>query len=395
MIADRSWEILAEAASSRRPVAGLTHNFYRYPARFSPEFCATAIDLFSKSSDVVYDPYMGGGTTILEAMASGRQAIGSDVNSLAVFVAKVKTTVLSKIEREAVRDWAEQFIPQLMYNRPLPPTCPLAQGPYTRNLNVSRARFTKKVLAIALSTLCDLPSDNSRMFIRCALLRTAQWALDGRRTQASLSLFRQRLDYHIADMLNGLTQLEESLSSLAGNGKKPILIQGDAASIRSNPFFADGSPHVDLVVTSPPYPGLHVLYHRWQVDGRKETPAPYWIIDCPDGQGESHYNFGSRGQKSLQSYFAKSLATLRAVRMAMRPGAYMIQMVAFADVEQYLPPYLANMAAAGFEEVGAVKNDPAVSEDRIWRDVPNRKWHAVLKGKTPGSREVVLIHRAV
>lgn len=32
-----------------------------------------------------------------------------------------------------------------------------------------------------------------------------------------------------------------------------------------------------LILTSPPYPGVHVLYHRWQVQGRKETPAPFWI----------------------------------------------------------------------------------------------------------------------
>jgi hypothetical protein len=32
-----------------------------------------------------------------------------------------------------------------------------------------------------------------------------------------------------------------------------------------------------LVLTSPPYPGLHVLYHRWQVKGRRETPAPFWV----------------------------------------------------------------------------------------------------------------------
>jgi hypothetical protein len=70
-------------------------------------------------------------------------------------------------------------------------------------------------------------------------------------------------------------------------------------------------------------------------------------------------------------------------------------MIAFADIEEYLPPYLANMNAAGFEEVGKAKDTSDTCADRIWRDVPNRKWHAVLKGRTSGSREVVLIHKAV
>jgi hypothetical protein len=338
---------------------------------------------------------MGGGTTVLEAMVRGRQAIGSDLNSLAVFITRVKTTVLCESERAAVRDWAKHFIPQLKYDQPLSLVSPLSQNPYTRNLNLSRARFIKKAVAIALSTLRDLPSENARMFVRCALLRTAQWALDGRSTHASVAHFRERLDFHIADMLNGLTELEKSLSLDSTNGGSPILIEGDAASIRDNPFFSGGATRVDLVVTSPPYPGLHVLYHRWQVDGRKETPAPYWIINCSDGQGASHYNFGGRSQKHLQSYFEKSLATLRAIRAVMRDGAYMVQMIAFADVEEYLPPYLGNMNAAGFEEVGNTRDTSRAREDRIWRDVPNRKWHAVLKGRTSGSREVVLIHKAM
>ena len=77
------------AALDQEPISGLTHQFYRYPARFSPRFVRTAIEEFSSPGDTVLDPYMGGGTTIVEAYANGRQAIGNDVNSLAVFVARV------------------------------------------------------------------------------------------------------------------------------------------------------------------------------------------------------------------------------------------------------------------------------------------------------------------
>ena len=85
-------KVLNAAAADRSRVSGFTHNFYRYPARFSPTFAAAAIHCFSKPGDVVMDPYMGGGTTIVEAMAQGRRVVGNDLNSLAVFVAKVKTT---------------------------------------------------------------------------------------------------------------------------------------------------------------------------------------------------------------------------------------------------------------------------------------------------------------
>ena len=148
---------------------------------------------------------------------------------------------------------------------------------------------------------------------------------------------------------------------------------------------------VGLVVTSPPYPGVHMLYHRWQVDGRKETAAPYWIAGCYDGEGASYYNFGSRHERGAAGYFQASLRTLRGIRAAMRDEGVIVQMLAFNRPEEQLGLYLDNMRLAGFEEMPLSEIDAG----RVWRNVPNRRWHAAGKGRTNSSREVVLIHRAV
>src|SRR5438046_6012608 len=87
---------LLEALASSTPVSGLTHRFYRYPARFSPEFVARAIDAFTQPGDYVLDPFMGGGTTVIESLAAGRKVLGCDINPLAGFLTRVKTTPLSK-----------------------------------------------------------------------------------------------------------------------------------------------------------------------------------------------------------------------------------------------------------------------------------------------------------
>jgi hypothetical protein len=42
------------------------------------------------------DPFMGGETVIVEALASGRSTVGIDINSLAHFITTVKTTPLSQ-----------------------------------------------------------------------------------------------------------------------------------------------------------------------------------------------------------------------------------------------------------------------------------------------------------
>ena len=50
----------------------------------------------------MYDPFMGGGTTIVEASALGRRAVGTDINSLAVFLTEVKTTVYTPADRAII-----------------------------------------------------------------------------------------------------------------------------------------------------------------------------------------------------------------------------------------------------------------------------------------------------
>jgi len=167
-----------------------------------------------------------------------------------------------------------------------------------------------------------------------------------------------------------------------------VISHRDAADIPSLGVFGQNGERASLVVTSPPYPRIHILYHRWQVDGRRESPAPYWISACNDGQGAAFYNFGDRRDPEAKDYFERSLKTLCAVRKVIADGGLMVQLVAFADPVGHLGRYLANMEAAGFSEV-------APSELRAWREVPNRRWHAALRGKTAGSNEVVLIHRAV
>ena len=81
-------ERFLEAVQCTEPVSGYTHNFYRYPARFSPHFARAAIQTFSQPGDVVLDPFMGGATTLVEARTLGRHAVGSDINSLAVFLGR-------------------------------------------------------------------------------------------------------------------------------------------------------------------------------------------------------------------------------------------------------------------------------------------------------------------
>ena len=89
-LTDTAVSQLKEAVCSRNLVSGYTHEFYKYPARFSPEFARCVIKTFTERGDLVLDPFMGGGTTLVEARLSGRVCIGSDINQLSIFLGKIK-----------------------------------------------------------------------------------------------------------------------------------------------------------------------------------------------------------------------------------------------------------------------------------------------------------------
>lgn len=384
-----SFERLRAAATDASRVSGLTHNFYRHPARFSPTLAATAIQCFSHPGALVLDPFMGGGTTLVEALANGRRVVGADINPLSVFVARAKTTPLRPGDASTIRQWAERARKLISYGFPREQIRQRLEDDGTRNLHFPRSRAIKKGIAIALESAASLPDDRTRRLARCVILRTAQWALDSKRRPTSLGEFRERLLSNAIEMLDSVRDLQRITRRYRlGRGSRQLLGM-DARHIHTAQVFADSHRLADLVVTSPPYPGIHALYNRWQVDGHHESPAPYWITACQDGQGLSYYTFGDRRQPDLSTYFDTAAEAFRSLRSVMRKGAYLIQVLAFSQPDRQLDRYLDTMLGVGFEET-----QPPEAQ-RIWRVVPNRRWHAALRGATAASREVVLVHRAV
>lgn len=61
------------------------------------------IEMFSKTGDLVYDPFCGVGTTLVEAIRLGRKAIGVDVNPIATMVAQSKVTFFDQEELENLK----------------------------------------------------------------------------------------------------------------------------------------------------------------------------------------------------------------------------------------------------------------------------------------------------
>lgn len=373
---------LREALHSTATVRGSTHSFYRYPARFSPEFARSFIQRFTSVGDVVLDCFMGGGTSAVEALTAGRRFVGCDVNSLAFFLSSVKTTSLSQNDHSSLMEWRSSLTTVIN----------LRSGELPDDQRASRIPWNiRKTLALAMSTLANLPNPRTHNFARCSLLRTAQWAIDCRRDTPTKDDFLDKHGVHFSEMLHGAEEFASTYNRRIGTKDEPAkrLFKCAAADLSEKPSLAD--VRARLLITSPPYPGVHVLYHRWQLQGRRETPAAYWVANCMDGQAPSFYTFGPRQPETWKPYMSGITASFASAKKLLHPEALVVQLIAFSNPDVQYPLYLAAMREAGYERAKLVElgeiNSPLV------RSVPNRKWYAQSKGAIPASREYVLIHR--
>jgi len=66
-----------------------------YRACYKPQLPRFFIDIFTKKSDVVYDPFAGRGTTLVEAALMGRNIVSNDVNPLSAILTKPRLNIPS------------------------------------------------------------------------------------------------------------------------------------------------------------------------------------------------------------------------------------------------------------------------------------------------------------
>lgn len=71
-----------------------THGYHVYPAMMIPQIARSLIEEYAPKGGIktILDPYMGSGTTLVEAAVKGINSIGTDLNPLARMMSKVKTT---------------------------------------------------------------------------------------------------------------------------------------------------------------------------------------------------------------------------------------------------------------------------------------------------------------
>ena len=90
-----------------------THALHSYVAAINPPLVRALIDIYFPKGENILDPYCGGGGVLVEAILSGRDCVGGDINPLAAILSQAKTKFLP---RNSILEWGEK-IKNLAHNR--------------------------------------------------------------------------------------------------------------------------------------------------------------------------------------------------------------------------------------------------------------------------------------
>ena len=100
-------------------------------------------------------------------------------------------------------------------------------------------RYIRKIIALCLASTDSLHTASAREFARCVVLKTAQWALDGKKRPALTQEFRDMLAKTAGEMLNDLELFVANGSRRLTKDfvrKQRTLIHGDASLIHEHPL---------------------------------------------------------------------------------------------------------------------------------------------------------------
>ena len=241
-----------------------SHNWHAFPAKFPPQLPHKFIVGLTQPGDLVVDPMVGSGTTVVEAMLAGRRGIGYDIDPLALRLCKAKTAPPSLAEASEAGyevldraqtsldsegavlsdDLARRFEPaeREFVDYWFAPHTQLELVALIREIERFSPPATRVFLEVLFSSVIITKSGG--VSLARDLAHTRPHRAD-KSPRSALDEFRKRLARDL-----------RSLVSVPG-GESPVAIcEGNAQAL---PLPDDA---VDLIVTSPPYAANAIDYMR-------------------------------------------------------------------------------------------------------------------------------------
>lgn len=252
----------------------LTHSLHPYTAKFIPQIPGTIIEVLSEEDDLIYDPFVGSGTTLVEAIRRRRDAIGSDINPLSVLIAQTKSTpipekelnkidpLLDRAAKEINAVNNQQTLADLDNNRD--PDFEEFMPNYDK-LGFWFKDFIIKELAILKKNIEQVEDEKLRNFLKTAMssiiIKVSNQDSETRYTRREKNLEMGDVYKNFEQKINKMKKKIKKLNSEVSQEIESSVRVADARKLK---FLNTLEDKIDLVVTSPPYPNAfsYHLYHR-------------------------------------------------------------------------------------------------------------------------------------
>lgn len=270
-----------------------THGIHTYPAMFIPQVARRLLETYSKEGDTICDIFCGSGTALVESKLLGRNAYGIDLNPLAIFLAKAKTTPINpqKLTKEYI---------SLLY-RILKVTDSEIKKPNFKNIDFWFKEKAINKLAKLKKAIQEIKDETIKNFLMVAFSEIVRYASNTKTGEFKLVRNKgEKLEKHDPDVFAMFRKRAEAniagMSEFWKDAKKDVwtkIIYSDSS--KDNGIREDS---IDCIITSPPYGDSRTTVAY----GQFSRLSAQWIdiFDNPDdASGVDNKLLGGRTSKTL------------------------------------------------------------------------------------------------
>lgn len=370
-----------------------THCFHIYPAMMIPQIARRLIQKYGKEGGVLFDPYCGSGTSLVEARLFGMDAAGTDLNPTARLIAEAKT-------RDYNLERLSSDIEKFVYGLEDELTNIEGFASFEEPELVTFERLSQWFPAKTIGEICqciqrieEFQDDSTRYFLRIALSECLR--LTSFQRNREFKLYRIQPDQRDSHYVALFPLLNQRLNrNLQGCETfcRDVVAGTSAVVHRFNTVETTGLEEIgkepDIVVTSPPYgdSGTTVAYAQfsWLTNvwlGLDGSPAGALDRRLMGGRKEELSEFGfepmdeairtisetsSTRASEVMHFYSEYLQSIENVASAICEGGYACYVVGNRTVKGTQLP-TDGFTRWAFEESGFIH------EDTYYRHIPNKR----------------------
>lgn len=287
------------------------HSFHRYYGKLIPAIPRSAIREFTDEGDLVFDPFVGSGTTAVEAVYLNRNFAGVEINPLSVTVAQIKTddydidllrqvesNIIDLIEQDNApvyedekpfcinrEHWFKDFVQTdlVKIRRNIPAATAFIEGE-------ERSKYETFLLGVLSAIVKQVSNADTLHVFPGVSKRMRKLEQEGRINIRVFDTFKRGLKKRIL-------QVEQ----FGRHERRAVILTGDSSGIDLSEY----ENKVDLIVTNPPY----ISSVRYAETLKLEL---YWMGICKSAReytqladsmiGNDHIKASDHAQKYLTPY---------------------------------------------------------------------------------------------